>query len=94
MTTYDPAIWEAIRIARWSDLTAPPSWPTGVRPISMKGLGLLGIDERTGKLYWDGAEVATAVGLKKFERGLAIVAIMIAFGGFVLNLGSKVGWWG
>ncbi|SRR6266849_1820763 len=35
----------------------PPEWPEGVYGVSMKGIGLLGIHEKSGKLYWDGKEV-------------------------------------
>jgi len=36
--------WEDIRSFRYSTMDPPPDWPSGVRPISNEGLGLLGID--------------------------------------------------
>ncbi|HBN9510730.1 hypothetical protein [Pseudomonas aeruginosa] len=35
----------------------PPDWPDGVRGISHKGVGFLGVHEKSGELYWDGRKV-------------------------------------
>jgi len=69
--------WKMIRENRFSD-DPPDVWPAGVRPISMKGIALLGIHERTGKLYWDGEELATSIGLKRYERILATIGAACA----------------
>jgi hypothetical protein len=45
------ADWEIVRKHRLST-GRPPEWPEGVFAISMKGAALLGIHEKTGKLYW------------------------------------------
>jgi hypothetical protein len=45
--------WKRVRNHRWADTSGPPEWPTGVRPISMEGASLLGIDPNN-RLYWDG----------------------------------------
>ena len=34
----------------------PPSWPTGVRSITLEGLALMGIGS-DNKLYWDGQQL-------------------------------------
>jgi hypothetical protein len=64
--------WSVIRKFRLST-DRPPEWPEGVYGISMKGIGLLGIHEKSGKLYWDGKEVVTrsSVRLGTFERWIA-----------------------
>jgi hypothetical protein len=92
MTTNEET-WEHTRRVKWSKFPPPSNWPAGVRPISQTGLALLGINERTGRLYWDGTELATKVGLKTFERVLATIATGAAVGGFILSLGSTMGWW-
>jgi hypothetical protein len=48
--------WEKIRKYRWADLSPPKDWPSGIRPISLKGVTLLGVDPK-GRLYWDGEEI-------------------------------------
>ena len=46
--------WQEIRAARYSTVAPPPEWPAGVRPISIDGVTLFGINHETNKLYWDG----------------------------------------
>jgi hypothetical protein len=48
--------WDHIRKYAHANAPTPPSWPSGVRPISMQGLGLLGLDDNY-RLYWDGKPV-------------------------------------
>jgi hypothetical protein len=38
-------------------MTPPAEWPDSVRPISIEGVSLLGIDPATNQLYWDGEQV-------------------------------------
>lgn len=64
--------WEQVRKHRYSDSPAPPTWPVGVRPISIEGLSLLGIQESTGGLHWDGQPVVTEKRLASYERRLAL----------------------
>jgi hypothetical protein len=84
--------WARIRAHKFAD-ERPESWPEGVRAISLEGLQLFGIHERTGKLYWDGEEIVTKVRLMTFERALALIAAVSAFGIFVLQLGKAASWW-
>ena len=49
--------WQEIRAARYSIMTPPPEWPAGVRPISIDGVSLFGINPESNKLYWDGREI-------------------------------------
>jgi hypothetical protein len=86
------ADWASIRAHKLAN-ERPEGWPEGVRAISLEGLRLFGIDERTGKLYWDGEEIVTKVGLKTFERALALIATVSGFGIFVLQLGKAASWW-
>ncbi len=69
--------WDTVRKYKLSD-DHPPEWPKGVRAVSMKGVALLGIHEKTGKLYWDGEELATSIGLKRYERILATIGAICA----------------
>ena len=57
---------------------APAHWPTGVRPISLDGLVLVGVGD-DGRLYWDGlpVEVAKTFTLSWWQR-LGAVAVSIA----------------
>ncbi|MEP0942743.1 MAG: hypothetical protein ABJH20_13650 [Rhizobiaceae bacterium] len=87
--------WNRIRQDRLSD-HRPDGWPEGVNGISLNGLSLLGIHERTGKLYWDGKEIVTKriVRLRGWEVVLAIVATVSAAGMFALDLARTLNWWG
>jgi ABC transporter substrate binding protein len=49
--------WDEIRAFRYSTVAPPPGWPDNVRPISIDGVTLFGIDPATNKLYWDGREI-------------------------------------
>jgi len=52
--------WDEVRKYRPST-ERPPEWPEGVFAISMKGAALVGIHEKTGKLYSDGEVSAPAL---------------------------------
>jgi hypothetical protein len=49
--------WDEIRAVRYSTMAPPPEWPSSVRPISINGVSLFGIDPATNKVYWDGKEI-------------------------------------
>lgn len=40
---------------------------------------LIGIDEKTNEMFWDGKRLVTEKRFTDFERGLAIVGLCIAF---------------
>jgi hypothetical protein len=86
--------WSIVRKYRLS-ADRPPEWPEGVYGVSMKGIGLLGIHEKSGKLYWDGKEIVTrsSVRLGTFERWVAGIAAFATFGTFLTNAGRAAGWW-
>jgi hypothetical protein len=86
--------WEDIRSFRYSTMEPPPNWPSGVRPISQEGLGLLGIDPTTNKLFWDGNEIVLRdrVRLSWWQRFLATIAACGMFGTFLVQA-SQAGWW-
>jgi hypothetical protein len=87
--------WNDIRAVRYSPLTPPPEWPSNVRPISMEGVSLLGIDPATNKLYWDGKEVVVRDRLRLggWANFLAILVAIGAFGSFIVELGNALNWW-
>lgn len=51
----------------------PTGWPEEVRPISVEGMGLMGVDGQ-GMLYWDGkpVEVRRRLDLSRGERWFAV----------------------
>lgn len=83
--------WAEIRKHRLSG-EKPDSWPDGVRAISMEGLSLLGIHERTDALYWDGKEIVVrrAFRLGTFERWIASLAALGTVGTFIVGLARLV----
>jgi hypothetical protein len=88
--------WEDIRSFRYSTMDPPQDWPSGVQPISQEGLGLLGIDPGSNKLYWDGKELLVRdriVHLGKIELAIAFMVGMGTLGTFILQLGELRGWW-
>lgn len=72
-----------------STAARPENWPKGVRPISMDGVGHLGVGN-DGTLYWDGrpVQVAKRVTLS-FWQGLGavltVIAALAAGGGAVVS---------
>jgi hypothetical protein len=77
----------------------PTGWPDSVLGISQEGLALFGINEKTGKLYWDGKEVVTrnTFRLDTFERWLAsitLICVVVSASINVINfIGDIRGWW-
>jgi hypothetical protein len=68
-----------------STAARPEGWPTGVRPISMDGVGHLGVGN-DGTLYWDGRPVRTAKKVtlsfwQAFGAILTVIAALMAGGG-------------
>ena len=51
-----PIDWPHIRTFALAKEGGPPSWPEGVRPITMEGLQLFGLDPAY-RLYWIGKPV-------------------------------------
>jgi hypothetical protein len=73
----------------------PPEWPEGVRAISMNGVALLGVHEKSGELFWDGRRVLIhrPFELGWVERIIAGLAAVATFGVFVIEFGRSAGWW-
>ena len=57
-----------------------PAWPSHVRPISLEGLDLLGVD-KDRNLYWNGEKIRTQ---SQFDLtwGQRILAMLTAVGAF------------
>lgn len=74
----------------------PDDWPKHVKAISIKGVGLFGIHEQNGSLYFDGKEVAIKKKLELtwYELLIAVMTGVGTFGVFALELGKVAGWWG
>jgi hypothetical protein len=86
--------WGEIRAVRYSTMAPPPEWPDDVRPISIDGVSLFGIDPTTNKLYWDGKEVVVRdrVRLGSLELILAVFVAIGTFGAFIVELGNALNW--
>lgn len=78
-----PTDWDRIRANRWAKVSGPLHWPQHIRPISLSGTALFGLDEEGG-LYWDGkpVEIRRRLDLTKDERWFALAV------GFFTILGS------
>ena len=87
--------FEYMRRLAFADLR-PSDWPPDVRMMSGLGVGLLGVHEKTGELYWDGKPVAIRppVRLGTFERWAAALATMGTVGTFIVEVGRSAGFWG
>ena len=79
--------WEKIRKHWWSDADPPSNWESDVKPISLEGLSLLGINRRTGRLYWDGKEILIKriISLGFLERCAIVFAALATVGLFVIE---------
>ncbi|WP_210482728.1 hypothetical protein [Microvirga antarctica] len=88
--------WDKVRKFKFTTCTPPLHWPANVRGISQQGLSLLGINEKTGELYWDGIRVVLRrpFELGTFERWVAGFTAAAAFGVFVIELGRSAKLWG
>jgi hypothetical protein len=84
--------WDDIRTHRYSTMAPPPEWPAGVRPISIEGVTLIGIDPATNKLFWDGKEVVVRdrVRLGGWTNFLAILVAVGTFGTSLVELGNAL----
>jgi hypothetical protein len=86
--------WDEIRAVRYSTVAPPPGWPDSIRPISIDGVSLFGIDPTSNKLYWDGREIVVRdrVRLASLERILAVFVAIGTFGAFIVELGNALNW--
>ena len=93
----EPIDWREIRKFAKSTEKPPPEWPDYVTPISLEGLGLLGLDSKH-RLYWDGepVEVRKTVVLTWWQNGLAIavalstvVAAWITYSEYACKVGGS-----
>ena len=88
------ADWAEVRANRFSK-ERPDDWPEGVFAVSIKGVALLGVHEKSGRLYWDGKELVTRPKIRLGTLELWIVGIAAAgtFGSFMVEAGKVLGWW-
>lgn len=86
--------WEHIRRIAIANGNTPDDWPKHVRPISIEGLGLLGIDAQH-RLYWDGRPVELRRALT-FWQSLGAVAVVISaiVGALASAIQAYVAWTG
>jgi hypothetical protein len=86
--------WTEVRANRFST-ERPTDWPEGVFAVSIKGTGLIGVHEKSGKLFWDGKELVTRskIRLGTLELWLVGIAASGTFGTFIVDAGRVLGWW-
>jgi hypothetical protein len=69
--------WEKVRRHRFSTSNPPDNWPKGVRPISLNGSALFGIDGKN-EIYWDGEKLITERRWSRWERWFAGLSLFVA----------------
>ncbi|MFK0688182.1 hypothetical protein ACFX5Q_08260 [Mesorhizobium sp. IMUNJ 23033] len=84
--------WDEIRKNRHVTEPSPPTWPIGVKAISLSGVTLLGVHESTGELYWDGQAVVTERRLANYERRLALAVTIATVVMAVIEVGRAAHW--
>ena len=86
--------WADIRKTRFSP-ERPGEWPEGVYAVSITGITLLGVHEKSGRLYWDGEEVVTRtkIRLGTLELWLVGIAAVGTFGSFLVEVGHRIDLW-
>jgi hypothetical protein len=88
--------WDRIRSNKFAPEPPPANWPTNVRPISIEGCALFGVEPDTNKLYWDGKEIVLRDRVR-FDWPERLFGFMVAvgtFGYFFMELGKLLRWWG
>lgn len=85
--------WEQIRTTKFSSESGPPDWPSEVRPVSIDGLALIGINPATNDLYWDGRQVEMRKRLETYERVLATIGAISAVALAVVEIGRAASVW-
>lgn len=83
--------WARIRETARTNEPAPPHWPPGVRPLSMDGTSLLGVDG-AGHLHWDGQPVVVKRTLD-LTRGQRVVGSLVALATIVAAIATAVQAW-
>jgi hypothetical protein len=84
--------WDKAHRSARSSAQGPDYWPKGVQPLTMRGLDLLGIDEKH-RLYWDGEEVVVTrrLELTPWQRRLAGAVAVV---GVLVGLTELAGYFG
>lgn len=83
--------WDLVRRSKFADANIPPDWPRDVRPISIKGLQLFGINGE-GRICWDGKPLQTVNKLGFFERVLATLVALGTISMAVFDILRFLGW--
>jgi hypothetical protein len=83
--------WEKIRSGALSRAAPPPEWPKGVRPITLNGMALFGLDKDLA-LYWDGklVEIKKTVSLNRWQNFLANVAAFSALAVAIVEVATFI----
>jgi hypothetical protein len=90
----DTIDWKNIRATKMS-AESPPDWDKDIKGISLNGLTLFGVSQKTGNLYWDGKEIVVKkeVTLRTYELVLATCVTLATVGVFVVEAGRSLGLW-
>jgi len=93
--------WQKIQAKRFSTVAPPANWPQKLRPVSLDGLSLFGMDPlKPGELFWDGEKLITERRWSNAERLLAglatasaVTIALIESVRFGHDAGQFMGWW-
>lgn len=71
--------WDEIRRNKFAAQPGPPDWDSSIRPITMDGTSLIGIDGQ-GRIYWDGQRLAVdSLSLTSWQKfGAVVIAVSTA----------------
>lgn len=77
-----------------STAARPDGWPKGVRPISVDGLGHMGVGD-DGTLYWDGKpiQVARRFDLSFWQKTGAVLTVFAALAAAGGSVASAIADW-
>ncbi len=87
----DELDWDDIRKNALSNTVSPREWPKGVRPISIVGTALFGLDGDL-TLYWDGkpVEIKKTLSLNLWQNTLAAIKSFSALAVAVVEVSSFI----
>ena len=86
--------WDRIRSFAHANIAPPDDWPKGIKPISLEGAALFGLDADF-RLYWDGklVQVSRRFDLTFWQKvgavltvGSAVAVAVVTVANFLIEL--------
>jgi hypothetical protein len=83
--------WDEVRRNKFAAQSGPPDWDSSIRPITMDGTSLIGVDPQ-GRLYWDGQRLAVdSLRLSYWQKvGAVVVAGSSAIAAIAASVSAYV----